>query len=140
MTAPTGVNVIGNAVLANASWDQMFNSGVVNTNGQVSNAISGLSPAWSIQPAFSLRTASQYFGNLRDRWGPECNLSLVKSTQIRERLNLEIRAEALNAFNHPIFGGDPIIDPTSPNFGKLLRNNGQTNEPREIQLSARIVF
>lgn len=140
LTAPTGVNVIGNAVLANPTWDQMFNSGVVNTNGQVSNAISGLQPAWAIQPAFSLRTASQYFGNLRNRWGPECNISLVKSTRIRERLNLEIRAEALDAFNHPIFGGDPIIDPTSPNFGKLLRNNGQTNEPREIQLSARIVF
>ena len=140
MTAPTGVNVIGNPVLANPTWDQMFNPGIVNTNGQVSNAISGLQPAWTIQPAFALRTTSQYFGNLRDRWGPECNLSLVKNTRIRERLSLEIRAEALNAFNHPIFGGDPVIDPTSPNFGKLLRNNGQTNEARELQLSGRIIF
>ncbi|MGH9666327.1 MAG: hypothetical protein ACRD9L_18010, partial [Bryobacteraceae bacterium] len=64
----------------------------------------------------------------------------VKSTQIRENLRLEIRAEAFDAFNHPIFGGNPVIVTSSPDFGKLLRDNGQTNEPRQIQLSARFVF
>jgi hypothetical protein len=37
-------------------------------------------------------------------WGPwfsKWDASLVKRTQIKERLNLEIRAEALNIFNHP---------------------------------------
>ncbi|HWB85349.1 MAG TPA: carboxypeptidase regulatory-like domain-containing protein [Bryobacteraceae bacterium] len=140
MTAPSGVDVIGNPVVPNQSWDQMFNSGLVNANGQVTNAISGLDPAFRIQAPFTLRTVSLYFGNLRDRWGPECNIALAKSTRIRENLSLQIRAEALNAFNHPIFGGNPTIDPTSPNFGKLLRNSGQTNEPRELQLSAKFVF
>jgi hypothetical protein len=55
-------------------------------------------------------------------------------------LNLEVRADALDAFNHPLFGGDPVISATSPNFGRLIRSNGQTNEPRQIQLSARLVF
>jgi hypothetical protein len=39
-----------------------------------------------------------------------------------------------------LWGGDPVITPTSPNFGQLLLNNGQTNAPRQFQLSARLVF
>jgi hypothetical protein len=39
-----------------------------------------------------------------------------------------------------LWGGDPVITPSSPSFGQLLINNGQTNEPREFQLSARLVF
>ena len=140
MTMPSGVNVIGNPVLANRTWDQMFNTGLIDSTGKLVNAISGLPPAFQIQPAFTLRTASLYIGNLRDRWGPESNIAVVKSTVIRENLRLELRVEALDAFNHPLFGGDPVITPTSPNFGKLLRNNGQTNEPRQLQLSARIVW
>ena len=104
------------------------------------NQVGSLPPAFQIQPAFTLRTASLYFGNLRDRWGPELNMALMKSTRIHERLSLEIRADALDALNHPLWGGDPTITTTSPNFGKLLLNNGQTNNPRQIQLSARLVF
>ena len=140
MTVPSGVWVIGNPVLSNPTWDRMFNTGLIDSTGKTVNAISGLQPAFQIQPAFTLRTASLYFGNLRDRWGPESNIAFVKRTHIRESLNFELRAEALNAFNHPLFGSDPVITPTSPNFGKLLRNNGQTNEPRQIQLSGKLIF
>lgn len=81
-----------------------------------------------------------YFGNLRNLWGPQLDLAMVKRTQIRERLNLEFRADALNALNHPLWGGDPVIGTTSPNFGQLQLNNGQSNEPRAFQLSLRLVF
>jgi hypothetical protein len=81
-----------------------------------------------------------YFGNLRDRWGNEFQITLAKNTAIRENLNLQIRAEAFNAFNHPIFGSDPVINPTSPQFGQLIRSNGQSNIPRTIQLAARFMF
>jgi hypothetical protein len=43
-------------------------------------------------------------------------------------------------FNHAIFGGDPTLDPTSANFGKILRNNGQSNFPRQVQLGIRLSF
>jgi hypothetical protein len=55
-------------------------------------------------------------------------------------LNLELRVDALDALNHPLWGGDPVISTTSPTFGQLLLNSGQTNEPRQLQLSARLVF
>jgi len=132
--------VIGNPVLADRSWDHMFNTGLIDANGKLVNQVNGLPPAFQIQPAFALRNSSLYVGNLRNRWGPECNLAFVKSTAIREGMRLELRGEAINAFNHPLFGGDPVIAPTSPTFGQLVRNNGQTNAPRQIQLSGRLVF
>jgi hypothetical protein len=140
MTVPSGVFVIGNPVLPNPTPGKMFNTGLIETNGKVVDQVGNLPPAFEIQPAFSLRTASLYFGNLRDRWGPQLDLGLVKKTNIRERLDLELRVDALNALNHPLFGGDPVISPASPTFGQLLLNSGQTNEPREFQLSGRLVF
>jgi hypothetical protein len=140
MTVPGGVNVIGNPVLSDPTPNLRFNTGLIDSTGKIVNAVQGLQPAFQIQAPFTLRTASLYFGNLRNLWGPDFNLALVKSTRIREGVSLELRAEALNALNHPLWGGDPIIATNNPNFGKLLLNNGQTNEPRQVQLSARIVF
>jgi hypothetical protein len=140
MTVPGGVNVIGNPVLSNPTANQRFNTGLIDSTGKIVNAIPNLLPAFQIQAPFTLRTATLYFGNLRNLWGPDLNLALVKSTRIREGISLELRAEAMNAMNHPLWGGDPVIVPTSPNFGKLLLNNGQTNEPRQVQLSLRLVF
>jgi hypothetical protein len=140
MTVPSGVFVVGNPVLDNPTPAHMFNTGLIQANGTVVDTVNGLAPAFQIQPPFSLRTASLYFGNLRDRWGPQLDMALTKSTRIRERLRLEIRADAINAMNHPLWGGDPVNTPTSPNFGQLLLNNGQSNSPRQFQLSARLVF
>jgi hypothetical protein len=140
MTVPSGVFVIGNPVLPNPTPAHMFNTGLIQANGTVVDTVNGLPPAFEIQPAFTLRTASLYFGDLRDRWGPQLDMSMVKRTRIRESLSLELRADALDALNHPLWGGDPVISPSSPTFGQLLLNSGQTNEPREFQLSARLVF
>jgi hypothetical protein len=140
MTMPGGVIVVGNPVLPNPTPAQMFNTGLIQANGKVVDQVGNLPPAFEIQPTFSLRTASLYVGNLRDRWGPQLDMTLVKRTQIRERLNLELRVDALDALNHPLWGGDPVISTTSPTFGQLLLNSGQTNEPRQLQLSARLVF
>ena len=140
MTVPGGVFVVGNPVLQDRSPQHMFNTGLIQANGTVVDTVNGLPPAFEIQPPFSLRTASQYFGNLRDRWGPQLDMAFIKRTKIRESINLEIRADALNALNHPLWGGDPVISTSSPQFGQLLLNNGQTNEPRQFQLSARLVF
>src|SRR5205814_6173829 len=71
------------------------------------------SDLFQIQPAYTLRTSSQYYGNLRNRWGPEFNITLAKNTTIHENYLIQLRAEAFNLFNHPIFGSDPVIDPTN---------------------------
>jgi hypothetical protein len=140
MTAPTGVYLVGNPNVPNRSYTHMFNSGTIGLNGAISNAVDGLAPAWRVQPAFSLRNVPLTLGNVRDQWGTESHLTAAKNNYFHETMNLQLRFEFLNAFNHPIFGGDPVVSYTSPQFGSLIRSNGQTNVPRTIQLAARLVF
>jgi hypothetical protein len=141
MTVPSGVYLLGDPRLENPTWDRMFKNGLIDASGVARNVAPGEQPVFQIQPAFTLRTAPQYFGNLRDRWGPEFNVTFAKNTTIRENYMIQLRAEVFNLFNHPIFGGDPIIDPTNANFGALLRTaSGQTNVPRQVQLGVRLSF
>ena len=53
---------------------------------------------------------------------------------------MQFRVDAFNAFNTAVFASDPNLDPTSPNFGKIFRDNGQSNFPRNIQIGLRFVF
>lgn len=141
MTVPSNVFLLSDPRLENPTYDRVFKTGLIDAGGiTVRNVKPGEQPVFQIQPAFSLRTASQYFGNLRTFWGREYNVTLAKNTVIKERLTIQFRAEAFNLLNHPIFGGDPNLDATSANFGKLLQNNGQTNIPRTIQLGIRASF
>jgi hypothetical protein len=140
MTGPAGVALVGDPSVHNKTWSQMFNSGTTQLNGTVTNQVEGLAPAWRVLPAFSLRTVPLQMGNIRDRWGTETNLTVSKNNYFRENMNLQLRVEFLNAFNHPIFGGDPNINYASPQFGQLIRANGQTNVPRTIQPAVRFVF
>jgi hypothetical protein len=60
--------------------------------------------------------------NRRFFHGPGTNntdVSLSKDTQIKERLQLQFRAEFFNVFNHVDFQ-NPIGDISSPNFGRVL--------------------
>ena len=141
MTVPNNVFLLRDPSLPNPTFDRMFNTGLIDPDGvTVRNVQPGEQPAFQIQPPFTLRTASQYFGNIRNLWGREYNVTFAKNTTIRENWILQFRAEAFNLFNHPIFGNDPNLDATSANFGKILRDNGQTNFPRQIQLGIRLSF
>ena len=49
------------------------------------------------------------------------DFSIVKNTKLTERLNLQIRTEVFDLFNHPNFG-DPTNTATSAAFGKILQH------------------
>jgi hypothetical protein len=76
----------------------------------------------------------------------DVNISLARKFAIKERLNLEVRAEAFDAFNLHYFTCDGQIgsdclpfnnDPSSASFGTW---NGTVTQPRNIQLVGRITF
>ena len=70
------------------------------------------------------------------------NLSLAKSFRFKERFGLELRADFVNALNHPSFQ-PPQGDISKGNFGKIdssLTANGTTVAPRSGQLGARFTF
>jgi len=64
-------------------------------------------------------------------------LSIAKKVRFNERISMEMRGEAFNAFNKPIRQG-PNTDPNSTQFGILPV--AQFNFPRNIQLGASIRF
>lgn len=88
-------------------------------------------------------------------WGPwisKWDVSLVKRTQIKERLNIEFRVQALNVFNHPnilIASGDAtggsINTTVGSAFGQTttaFRDLNNTNDPgaRSIEFVLRLNF
>ncbi len=64
------------------------------------------------------------------------DLGFSKSTPIfRERVKLEIKAEAFNVFNHAEFS-NPVTTITDPLFGQIIN----TADPRILQVAAKITF
>jgi hypothetical protein len=76
----------------------------------------------------------------------DTNISLSKTISIKEKVNLEFRAETFNIFNNHYFTcdgeafGDCIpfnIDPSSKSFGSW---NGTVTQARNVQLVGRLTF
>ena len=94
------------------------------------------------------------FGNVarNTEHGPiynQFNLSVFKNINVRERVKVQLRAEAFNVLNHPNPGFGvarggfiPVINLTSAGVPGAAFNNFQDIEyaPRVIQVAIRVVF
>ena len=92
--------------------------------------------------AFGIRNVPTTLDNLRNQPYSVANLSITKNFRMGETRTFQIRAEALNAFNHPYFGAGMGLNPgtaAAPNnaFGLVTT---QRNNPRDIQFGAKFVF
>ena len=65
------------------------------------------------------------------------SLAGAKNFQLTEKYRFNLRAEAFNLLNHPLYGG-PDTTFTNARFGMLPV--GQQNFPRLIQVSGKISF
>jgi hypothetical protein len=57
-------------------------------------------------------------------------------SKVREGVRLELRLEAENALNHPVFG-TPNTSVDDPDFGVISYTS---NGPRQVQLGAKLTF
>jgi hypothetical protein len=64
------------------------------------------------------------------------DLSVIKNTAIREDVQLQFRAEFINAWNHTQFAA-PNTTPSSTAFGMVT---AETQWPRTIQLGLKLLF
>ncbi|MGO8790483.1 MAG: carboxypeptidase regulatory-like domain-containing protein [Terriglobia bacterium] len=89
--------------------------------------------------AYTLGTASRTTGEVRSPSTFTNNLSIMKDFALshsHEAMKLELRLEAENAFNHPVFG-TPDTYVGDPNFGVI---NYTAIGPRQIQLALKLEF
>ena len=101
--------------------------------------IDPISRARPTRPAFTVRTLPLRAGGVRNHSAPDVNFSGFKRFKLSEGLRFELRVDTFNAFNTPIFGG-PDLSVSSPNFGRIIRNNGQSNLARFFQVQFRLRF
>jgi Carboxypeptidase regulatory-like domain/TonB dependent receptor len=109
-------NIVGSAELSHRTPDRWFNTS-----------------AFAFPPFGSFGNAGR---NILDGPGfANFNASVLKTTKLREGLNLQIRAEAFNVFNHPNFDlPDNFVG--SPTFGQIL----SAQSPRHIQFGLKLLF
>ncbi|HKE24127.1 MAG TPA: carboxypeptidase-like regulatory domain-containing protein [Bryobacteraceae bacterium] len=159
---PNGVFALKNPNLPNVHWGaqkvQIWNNCVLteDDNGGVTPLATSIQNGcsatdfsnydWLILPPNYRpnQTNSYRSGNIRVQGTYSMDSSLVKETHIRERLMLQLRAEAFNTLNHLNYMlGNINNSATSPNFGSIIPstfNTQQVGQPRQIQLAAKLIW
>ena len=93
-------------------------------------------PRTSNNVPLRLGTAPRVLPNVRGPHQFSEDLGLEKKFRFTEQMDIEVRADFINAFNRS-GRGDPVTDVTSPLFGQIT---GFQRGPRNIQLGARFTF
>jgi len=135
---PIGISASNNAGIFN----QAIRANSTGKSGKLTGLVQDRLNAYFDKTAYALPAAFT-FGNLGPRLPDIRNdgvrnwdLSVFKNFQVIERIRLQFRAEALNAFNTPRFSG-PNTSVTSSSFGVIT---SQANAPRQIQFGLKVLF
>jgi hypothetical protein len=83
----------------------------------------------------NIRTFPLRFNDIRGDGFNNWNLSLFKNFHFRERLKLQLRAEAIDAMNHPLFG-TPNVNPANTLFGTVGSVAG--DQQRQVFIGAKL--
>jgi len=92
-----------------------------------------------LPPVYTLGDAPRATGAIRSPLSFNSSMAIDKDfslAPVREGMQLELRLEAENALNHPVFGTpDTAVD--DPNFGVISYTS---NSPRQVQLGVKVIF
>jgi hypothetical protein len=95
-------------------------------------------PAVFSQPApFTFGNVGQRLPDVLSHGTNNVDFSLFKQFRLREKLNLQFRAEAFNAFNRVQFGGINTNVNAGASFGLVT---SQANAPRQLQGGLKLLF
>ncbi|HUO26502.1 MAG TPA: TonB-dependent receptor [Candidatus Aquilonibacter sp.] len=103
---------------------------------------------FQVPAPFTLGDMQRTIASVRSPLTFTSDLSLIKQfllSRAHEGINLELRLEAQNAFNHPLFSmgtpgpyGDSTLNVGDPNFGVI--SSMAPIGPRQVQLAAKVSF
>jgi hypothetical protein len=123
------------------NWDRWFNAAGTGCN-------TAATPRPATPTGFERCAALQTNGphvrvfptripGLRSDSTSQWNANLAKNVRVTERVNMQLRLDALNVQNRSQMAG-PNTDPNSTNFGRILSQTAATN--RWLQVQARLTF
>jgi hypothetical protein len=84
-----------------------------------------------------IRTFDTYFNNLRRDPTKNLDMSMLKRFELGERRYFQLRFESFNTTNRVTFSAPAQLNPSNSAFGLI---SSQANNPRKIQLGARLVW
>jgi hypothetical protein len=125
----------GNAFLTCPAFNvNAFQNGVPATGSSVcQNGNSGS------QPSNNLRTFQSQFSRYRNDAYNDWDASLLKNFNITDHSFLQLRGEAFNLNNRPVFSG-PNLSASSSAFGQITGTANANSGARFLQVGARLVF
>jgi hypothetical protein len=90
-------------------------------------------------PAFNPAGAqgNEKIDGFRDLGWEDIDLSLIKNTRINERINLQLRFDAFDAFNHVNWNG---LDTSLADFATTFGTTNTPSNSRTAQLGAKVAF
>ncbi len=108
----------------------------------VSTAYGCTQPYFLIRESFQRRTAMVRYDEFRRPSYWQVDMNFAKTTRITDRMRFQLRLEAFNVFNSPMYDErDYNRTTSSADFGRINRNStGQSNFQRFIQLGFRFIF
>jgi hypothetical protein len=129
------------ALMCNANGGNVL-TGAARTSLNPNNpqSVYFASGAFSVPANFAFGTSSQYNGKFRQPPVFNDNIAIIKQFIVwpgpdGNRIRLQLRADAFNAFNRTNFGVNGTVG--NPNFG---RATGPQDGPRIITMGARVYF
>jgi len=111
------LNVIGDPHLDNPTTAEWFNT-----------------KAFAVPATFTYGNLGR--NRLRTDWSKNLDVSVFRDFPIRERMQLQFRAEAFNSMNTPVWG-TPVSNFSNANFGRVLTI---ANSPRQLQFALKLRF
>jgi hypothetical protein len=93
--------------------------------------------AWLETTSYAPRYTPYRSGQIRVHHALQADMSILKRTQINERLSCQFGFEAFNVFNHNYFGRNNLnTNPEDANFGSVIPSTVSTQNilPRQIQV------
>jgi hypothetical protein len=91
---------------------------------------------FSTPAAYTFGNAPRTYNGARSDWTRGADISLHKNAHLTEKLTLQIRADAFNLSNTPVFS-PPNVSYGSAAFGTV---SSQANQPRVLQLGLKLLF
>lgn len=99
--------------------------------------------AWLQTASYAPRYTPFRSGQIRRHHAVQVDASILKTTNITERIRAQFGLEAFNLMNHNYFGRDQVQqDPNNPNFGTIFPSQVSTQNmlPRQLQVRMKLIW